>query len=123
MHYVIIGVGLNVNWSPDDLPEEAQPATSIYKETGVRASRVDILLSFLSGVEQLYRQAQTEGYHLLKRSWDKYSLIRNRPVKVSDGRETWSGIAQGIDPQGALLVLLDSGEKKRFLSGDVHLRI
>ncbi|RPH85437.1 MAG: hypothetical protein EHM75_09735 [Desulfobacteraceae bacterium] len=44
-------------------------------------------------------------------------------MKVINGKEIWSGIAQGIDPQGALLVILDSGEKKRFLTGDVHLRI
>jgi BirA family transcriptional regulator, biotin operon repressor / biotin---[acetyl-CoA-carboxylase] ligase len=123
LNYVIIGVGLNVNWSPADLPEEAQPATSILKETGARASRSDILVALLSEVEQLYRQAQREGYHFLKRAWDHYSLMKNRPVKVTNGQETWSGIAQGIDPQGALLVLLDSGEKKRFLTGDVHLRI
>lgn len=123
LNYVIIGVGLNVNWAPTDLPEEAQPATSIFMETGARASRLDILVSLLSEVEQLYRQAQREGYQFLKRVWDHYSLMKNRPVKVMNGQETWSGIAQGIDPQGALLVLLDSGEKKRFLTGDVHLRL
>ena len=123
LNYVIIGVGLNVNWSPAALPEDAQPATSILGETGIRASRLEILVSFLAGMERFYRQAQREGYHFIKQAWDHYSLIRNRPVKVMNGKETWSGIAQGIDPQGALMVILDSGEKKRFLTGDVHLRI
>jgi BirA family biotin operon repressor/biotin-[acetyl-CoA-carboxylase] ligase len=123
LNYVIIGVGLNVNWSPADLPEDAQPATSILRETGIRASRLEILVSFLAGMERFYRQAQREGYQFIKQAWDQYSLIKNRPVKVMNGKETWSGIAQGIDPQGALMVMLDSGEKKRFLTGDVHLRI
>ena len=123
LNYVIIGVGLNVNWSPAALPEDAQPATSLLLETGIRASRLEILVSFLSGMERLYRQAQKEGYQFIKQAWDHYSLIKNRPVKVMNGQETWSGIAQGIDPQGALMVILDSGEKKRFLTGDVHLRI
>jgi BirA family biotin operon repressor/biotin-[acetyl-CoA-carboxylase] ligase len=122
LNYVIIGVGLNVNWSPSALPE-AQPATSILQETGIRTSRLEMLVSFLSGMEQLYRQAQKEGYHFIKQAWDRHSLIKNRPVKVMNGEETWSGIAQGIDPQGALMVILDNGEKKRFLTGDVHLRI
>ncbi len=123
LDYVIIGVGLNVNWSPAALPEEAQPATSILQETGIRTSRLEMLVSFLSGMERLYRQAQKEGYHFIKQAWDRHSLIKNRPVKVMNGEETWSGIAQGIDPQGALMVILDNGEKKRFLTGDVHLRI
>ena len=123
LNYVIIGVGLNVNWSPADLPEDAQPATSILRETGIRASRLEILVSFLAGMERFYRQAQREGYQFIKQAWDQYSLIKNRPVKVMNGKETWSGIAQGIDPQGALMVMLDGGEKKRFLTGDVHLRI
>ncbi len=123
LNYVIIGVGLNVNWSPAALPEDAQPATSILLESGLRASRLEILASFLSGMEQLYRKAQREGYHFIKKAWEHYSLIKNRPVRVMNGEEAWTGIAQGIDPQGALLVILDSGEKKRFLTGDVHLRI
>ncbi len=123
LNYVIIGVGLNVNWSPSALPEDAQPATSILRETGIRASRLAIMVSFLSGMEQFYQQAQREGYHFIKQAWEHYSLIKNRRVKVLNGKETWSGIAQGIDPQGALMVILDSGEKKRFLTGDVHLRI
>jgi BirA family transcriptional regulator, biotin operon repressor / biotin---[acetyl-CoA-carboxylase] ligase len=123
LNYVIIGVGLNVNWSPAALPEDAQPTTSILQETGMRAPRLEILASFLSGMEQFYRKAQREGYHFIKQAWEHYSLIKNRPVRVMDGKETWTGIAQGIDPQGALMVILDSGEKKRFLAGDVHLRI
>jgi BirA family transcriptional regulator, biotin operon repressor / biotin---[acetyl-CoA-carboxylase] ligase len=123
LNYVIIGVGLNVNWSPAALPQDAQPATSIFQETGIRASRLEIMVSFLSGMDRLYRQAQREGYQFIKQAWDHYSLIKNRPVKVLNGKETWSGIAQGIDPQGALIVILDNGEKKRFLTGDVHLRI
>jgi BirA family biotin operon repressor/biotin-[acetyl-CoA-carboxylase] ligase len=123
LNYVIIGVGLNVNWSPMALPEDAQPATSILRETGIRASRLEIMVSFLAGMERFYRQAQREGYHFIQQAWDHYSLIRNRPVKVMNGKEIWSGIAQGIDPQGALLVVLDNGEEKRFLTGDVHLRI
>jgi BirA family biotin operon repressor/biotin-[acetyl-CoA-carboxylase] ligase len=123
LNYVIIGVGLNVNWSPAALPEDAQPATSILRETGIRASRLEIMVSFLAGMERLYRQARREGYHFIKQAWEHYSLIKNRPVKVMNGKESWSGIAQGIDPQGALMVMLDSGEIKRFLTGDVHLRI
>ena len=64
LDYVVIGVGLNVNWSPADLPEEAQPATSIFKETGARASRLDILVSLLSEVEQLYLTGAKGGVPL-----------------------------------------------------------
>jgi BirA family transcriptional regulator, biotin operon repressor / biotin---[acetyl-CoA-carboxylase] ligase len=123
LNYVIIGVGLNVNWSPAALPEDAQATTSILQETGMRASRSEILASFLSGMEQFYRKAQREGYQFIQKAWEHYSLIKDRPVRVMNGKETWTGVAQGIDPQGALVVILDSGEKKRFLAGDVHLRI
>jgi len=32
------------------------------------------------------------------------------------------GRAEGVDPEGALLFRLDSGEALRLLAGDVHLR-
>ena len=123
LEYVIVGVGVNVNWFPKRLPPGAQPATSLRKETGHRVSRVKVLATFLNRAEALYRQAAQQGYRFLRREWEKYSLVQDQPVKIETGRESWSGVARGIDEQGALIVRLDDGQEKRFHTGDVHLRI
>lgn len=123
VNHIIIGLGVNVNWSPDRLPPGAQPATSLQQEAGRRISRVKLLAAFLNEAEGLYGEAQRQGYRSLRREWNRHSLVTDRPVRIETGKETWQGIARGIDQQGALIVSLADGQEKLFYYGDVHLRI
>jgi BirA family biotin operon repressor/biotin-[acetyl-CoA-carboxylase] ligase len=121
--HVVIGLGVNVNWFPDGLPPGSQPATSLSAEAGRRISRLDLLVSFLNRSEELYREAEQQGYLSLRREWERLSLVRDRPVRIETGKETWEGTARGIDEQGALIVTLADGRQRLFHAGDVHLRI
>jgi BirA family transcriptional regulator, biotin operon repressor / biotin---[acetyl-CoA-carboxylase] ligase len=123
VNHIIIGLGVNVNWSPPQLPPGSQPATSLGQEAGRKISRVNLLAGFLNQVEGLYREAKRQGYQSLRREWDRLSLVTNRPVRIETGQETWQGLARGIDAQGGLIVSLADGQERLFYSGDVHLRL
>ncbi|MBI5582449.1 MAG: biotin--[acetyl-CoA-carboxylase] ligase [Deltaproteobacteria bacterium] len=123
VNHVIIGLGVNVNWFPEKLPPGSQPATSLQQEAGRRISRVNLLASFLNQAEGLYQEAEGQGYGFLRGEWGGLSLVQDRPVRIETGKETWRGIARGIDEQGALIVSLAGGRQKLFHTGDVHLRI
>jgi BirA family biotin operon repressor/biotin-[acetyl-CoA-carboxylase] ligase len=123
LNYVIIGLGVNVNWFPEQLLPGAQPATSLQQEAGRRISRVGLLASFLNQAEELYQEAERKGFGFLRGEWDGLSLVRDRPVKIETGKETWRGVARGIDDQGALIVDLEDGRQMLFHTGDVHLRL
>jgi BirA family biotin operon repressor/biotin-[acetyl-CoA-carboxylase] ligase len=123
VNHVVIGLGVNVNWAPDRLPPGSQPATSLQWEAGRKISRVELLAAFLNQAEELYGEAQRQGYRTVRREWDRHSLVRDRPVRIYSGQETWQGVARGIDEYGALIVRLEDGREKRFYSGDVHLRL
>jgi BirA family transcriptional regulator, biotin operon repressor / biotin---[acetyl-CoA-carboxylase] ligase len=43
-------------------------------------------------------------------------------VEVASGPEHWTGVAVGVDSDGALLVRMDDGNTQRILAGDVTLR-
>jgi BirA family biotin operon repressor/biotin-[acetyl-CoA-carboxylase] ligase len=123
IEYMIIGIGVNCNWSPPQPPPGGQPATSLYKETGKKVSRIDLLTAFLSLAEALYGQTLQSGTMPLRKEWDRYSLITNRRVTLLNEQNQWSGICLGIDDQGALRLRLKDGRQEKFLTGDVHLRI
>jgi BirA family transcriptional regulator, biotin operon repressor / biotin---[acetyl-CoA-carboxylase] ligase len=122
IEYMIIGIGINCNWAPPKPPPEGQPATSLLKETGHKISRLRLLTRFLKNAETLYEKANIEGVGLLREEWNRYSLVNNRRVTIFNNQKAWTGIGQGIDDLGALILRLDNGRQEKFLSGDVHLR-
>ncbi len=122
IEYMIVGIGINCNWSPPKPPPEGQPSISLLKETGHKISRLRLLARFLKQAETLYEQTNIEGVGLLKEEWNRYSLVNNRRITISNNQKTWTGIGQGIDDHGALILQLDNGQQEKFLAGDVHLR-
>jgi len=122
LDYMIVGIGVNCNWAPPKPPPGGQPTTSLRKETGHKISRLKLLTHFLTQVETLYERTKIEGIDCLREKWDRYSLVNNRRVTISNDQNTWSGIARGIDEHGALTLCLDNGREEKFLTGDVHLR-
>jgi BirA family transcriptional regulator, biotin operon repressor / biotin---[acetyl-CoA-carboxylase] ligase len=122
LEYMIIGIGLNCNWAPPETPPDGQPATSLLRESGQEISRLLLLTRFLSHSETLYQRCAREGIGFLREEWNRYSLVNRRRVKLIGSQGDWIGLAQGIDEYGGLILLLDDGRKKTFLTGDVHLR-
>jgi BirA family biotin operon repressor/biotin-[acetyl-CoA-carboxylase] ligase len=122
IEYMIVGIGINCNWAPPKPPPEGQPATSLLLETGHKISRLRLLTRFLDQAETLYEKANNEGVGLLREEWNRYSLINNRQVTISNNQKTWTGTGQGIDDFGALILRLDNGQEEKFLAGDVRLR-
>jgi BirA family biotin operon repressor/biotin-[acetyl-CoA-carboxylase] ligase len=48
--------------------------------------------------------------------------LNGRPVRLDDSAAAASGIARGIDGDGALLIETAGGARRRVLSGDVSVR-
>jgi BirA family biotin operon repressor/biotin-[acetyl-CoA-carboxylase] ligase len=122
LEYMIIGIGVNCHWAPAEVLQGGQPATSILQEAGKKISRLQLLARFLTHGEALYEKARIEGVGFLREEWDRYSLIKNRRVTILAGQTPLTGVAQGIDDHGGLILLLDDGRKETILTGDVHLR-
>jgi BirA family transcriptional regulator, biotin operon repressor / biotin---[acetyl-CoA-carboxylase] ligase len=54
---VVLGIGLNVNVDPADLPGDLRtPATSLVAELGRKVDRVELLVTLLEALEEHYRR-------------------------------------------------------------------
>jgi BirA family transcriptional regulator, biotin operon repressor / biotin---[acetyl-CoA-carboxylase] ligase len=122
IEYMVVGIGINCNWSPPKPPPDGQPATSLLKETGQKVSRLALLTRFLGQAEKLYDRAKREGVSWLREEWNHYSLVNNHRLTISSNQKKWNGVGKGIDDQGALILELDDGRQEKFLAGDVQLR-
>lgn len=115
---VIVGIGVNVNQDPDELPRAARlPATSLRAVTGRAIDRGELLASLLACLERHYERWQEGGLEPLRAELDARSFLRGRAVRI-DGS---AGTAGGIAPDGGLELALDSGGRLVVESGEVEL--
>jgi BirA family biotin operon repressor/biotin-[acetyl-CoA-carboxylase] ligase len=117
--YAIVGIGLNVSQAP---PAEQVlfPATALASEAGRPVERLRLLRACLERIEARYAQlAQPEALH---KAWAARLSWLGEPVMASTGAEEIAGVAEGVAPDGALIVRRADGTALRLLAGDVRLR-
>ncbi len=121
--YVVLGLGLNVNWSPDQTQEDSNPATSILAETGSKISRNDLLVSILMTFEIYYGQVLSGRIEDFYRTWNEASMIIGRNVEIVSPKEKTHGKALRIDRNGALVIQDNAGKERKIISGEVSVSL
>lgn len=119
LEYIIIGTGLNVRRGayPADL---AHQATSIEDHTSPPARSL-LLVHYLAALEDCLTRLEQGGFAALAEDYRRLSCTLGRPVQVI-GSEVFTGVAEGMDATGALLVRDECGALRRVLAGDVSVR-
>jgi BirA family biotin operon repressor/biotin-[acetyl-CoA-carboxylase] ligase len=120
LDYVIVGIGINVNVDLAAAPPLMSPATSLLAETGHTTSRLELLIALLANLERRY--AALQDGHSFHQEWASRMATLGEQVEVAGGSERWTGVAVGVDSDGALLVRTDDGDTQRILAADVTLR-
>jgi BirA family transcriptional regulator, biotin operon repressor / biotin---[acetyl-CoA-carboxylase] ligase len=116
---VVIGIGINLTNAAYS-PEVDARATSIERELGRPVERAVVLIGVLAALAS-WRRALGEGrQHELLDAWRVLApSSRGRRVRwMAAPDRVISGITQGIDDTGALLVKTDASVE-RIISGDV----
>ncbi len=119
--YIIVGLGLNVNWNPGDEETLLYEATSILAEFG-HIERESLLVALLMRFEEYYRNISMGKLDDIYEAWNKRSLLLKKMVDIQTPEGMVTGTAIRIDRTGALIIMDDRGKEKRILNGDVSVR-
>jgi BirA family transcriptional regulator, biotin operon repressor / biotin---[acetyl-CoA-carboxylase] ligase len=112
----IIGIGVNVNSFAETFPEELRDqVTSMLICTGSEWSIEETARLLLHKLDLLYGRAKFEGCGFVPDLWAR--VWAHRGCRVS--RDGLTGIAEGIDHDGALLLRTDNGRLEKINSGVV----
>jgi BirA family biotin operon repressor/biotin-[acetyl-CoA-carboxylase] ligase len=113
---VVLGIGLNVNQSREELPGDATVApASLYTTDGVQRPRAPILVDLLGVLEDLYGLWREGGLDSLYHTLGARDFLRGRRIYV-DGEP---GLGIAIDRSGRLEVEID-GARRLVESGEVR---
>jgi BirA family biotin operon repressor/biotin-[acetyl-CoA-carboxylase] ligase len=118
--FVIVGIGVNVNTSIDELPLSIRNlATSINMVTSRPIPRQKIIQVLLMQLESWYKQFLTGPFEMILEEWKRlsYTLGTHVTVTLSDGK--LEGVAEAVGSDGALMVRDDKGGRHRVIAGDV----
>ena len=116
----VIGIGLNVNITPSQLPKTLRAnATSVRIELGHAVSRIELLRALLEHLERSYEQWRRDGFARVKARWAELSASLGRRVEVVSGKAKCTGLVADLDDDGALVLRLDSGPIRKIASGDM----
>jgi BirA family transcriptional regulator, biotin operon repressor / biotin---[acetyl-CoA-carboxylase] ligase len=119
VRFVIVGIGVNVNQA--DMPEEiAGIATSLRMAGGKAHSRLQLCVRLLRHLDSYYNRFLAEGSApIVEQFCEVSSFARGKRVRISTAAETYTGVTDGLEPNGLLRVRRDNGAVQVVISGDV----
>jgi BirA family transcriptional regulator, biotin operon repressor / biotin---[acetyl-CoA-carboxylase] ligase len=109
--WAVLGIGVNVAVDPEDFPEELRDRAGT-----LGRSRADVEPFLAELLDALHRALAAETPALLD-AWRARDALAGREITWSGG----TGIADGIDADGRLLVQRPDGTRAALDAGEVHL--
>jgi len=107
--WAVIGVGLNVAIAEEEFPEELRETATSLGEVGIDSARkaLDVRLTkwLAAGADEVLA------------AWRERDALKGREVGWDGG----SGVADGVDDRGYLVVVTPAGDRIAVGAGEVHL--
>lgn len=122
IQYMIVGVGVNVNETTEDFPDEYRDiATSLRLYTGTPHDRVKIAAEMIRALDELARDLPHNKQPYLD-TYRAYNVTTGKDVRLLFHNGDEIGYAVGIDDDFGLIVRNGGGEEKTVRSGEVSVR-
>lgn len=120
--YAVIGVGININVDDSDLPDDIRTtATSVRLETGRLQSRTLYALEIIKSLDYWYNILLKAGNMPIIDSWQRLSSTVGRRVTATSEEIKFTGVAEGVDTEGALILRLADNTVTKISAGDVTI--
>lgn len=115
LHYLVVGIGLNINFKSTELPKEA---TSLARETKRKINQDKLLFKILEKFEENYRIFLKKDFARLIPKIEHLSSTFGKFVKIKTAKHIIKGYVQDIDKDGALILRSANGFVEKILTGD-----
>ena len=122
IHYVVIGIGINVNTT--DFDESIKDmATSIYLGTGKKVKRSNIIAAFSHSFKKYYEAfLKTQDLTYIVDRYNELLINKGRTVKAIYANKELVGEALGINKDGELIIKTEDGCETAIRAGEVSVR-
>lgn len=112
---LVLGLGVDIVHAPSPALYDAV----CLRDLGCTADAGMVLDAFLAAFAPLFAAWRADGFAPIRTAWLARARGLGGPIEVRLDAETLSGTFAGLDDDGALLLELSCGERRRVLAGDV----
>ncbi len=116
--WLAVGIGINLAHAPE--AERPTAALAPHLRPGVAAPTVESAAELLA---EAFARRMTlwdhDGFEAVARAWTARAAYLGEPCEARLPHETVRGVAEGLDPDGALRLRLADGGVRRITAGDV----
>jgi BirA family biotin operon repressor/biotin-[acetyl-CoA-carboxylase] ligase len=119
---VVIGIGLNVRMPATAGTQIDQAWVDVETALGKNMSRNILAGLLLHHLLLALQQFQAKGLAPFIQDWQQWDIVTGKTIRLQLPNETLTGIAKGIDHNGALLVQ-SRGTISSHMAGEVSVRL
>ena len=124
----VIGIGLNVRMPVHEGEDPMQlidrPWTDLQShlpEGGLASGRNQLAVHLLDQLLAAMSRFEQSGFDTFIATWEQFDLLNGNPVMLDLDVGRVTGIAQGINNDGELMVAMEDGSVSSFHSGEVRV--
>ena len=115
--WLAVGIGVNLAHAPQDVE---RPATAFADHMSSPPPEPRAALEVLASAFERWRAAwATQGFPPIAAGWSERATGLGQRCEARLPNRTLTGVAEGLDPDGALRLRLDDGGLERITAGDV----
>ena len=118
--FVVLGVGLNANFDPEELSVPYRKTATVRSELGRDVDLVELLDTLLSNLD--IELERIKDFDVILDDWRALNCTLGKPVRVRRLGEVLEGRAVDLTPKGALLLETPDGTIELFEGEVEHLR-
>ena len=117
--WISVGVGINV----DNFPEHVMFPATCLRDEGVELISAKIVLSrFIHNFVHRYDEWEAKGFAPIEKAWKERAYQLGKTVEVLVGDDHVSGVFDGIDAQGQMLLRDKKKNVTAISAGDVFAK-
>jgi BirA family transcriptional regulator, biotin operon repressor / biotin---[acetyl-CoA-carboxylase] ligase len=124
--HIVAGIGINVRLPPEVLAAVTDSPVGACDLAGSAPGwpidRNAVAGALIERVVELFAGYATMGFEPYRAEWLAAHVLDGKAVELTSDAGTTHGIVHGIGSDGALIIESASGERRRFISGDVTVR-
>lgn len=118
---VIIGIGINIKLSDEQIAGIGQPAVDLHTVCGKVVSRNVVVAYLINTLSFMLDGFSDGGFALFREQWDEHDAFKGQSVSIEAAGRKEEGRNLGVNEQGGLLIETESGIKV-FNGGEVSVR-
>ena len=118
---VIIGIGVNIALSQEQINGINQPAVDMQRVCGTAVSRNQVVSELINELCLTLDRFSQQGFSHFKEQWEHYDAFAGQDVVLDASGKTVSGVASGVNSHGGLLLKMGEG-MMTFNGGEVSLK-